>query len=52
MIEWNAELIDAIARRRSVIVIGSGVSRNATNAAGVRPETWEGFLSIASQDLV
>ena len=51
MIEWDAELIDAIARRRSVIVIGSGVSRNATNAAGVRPETWEGFLSRESQEL-
>jgi hypothetical protein len=51
MIEWNADLIDAIARRRSVIVIGSGVSRNATNEDGVRPETWEGFLSTASQNL-
>lgn len=51
MIGWNSDLIDAIARRRSVIVIGSGVSRNSTNATGDRPETWEGFLSKTSKNL-
>ncbi|SFF08594.1 SIR2-like domain-containing protein [Sulfitobacter brevis] len=44
MIDWPQELIESIARRRCVIMIGSGVSRNSTNAEGRRPATWEGFL--------
>lgn len=43
-IKWSSELINSIARRRTVIVIGSGVSRNAINDEGKRPNSWEGFL--------
>lgn len=49
MIQWNEEIISAIARRRSVIMIGSGVSRNSTNQVGRRPATWVNFLNSASQ---
>ncbi|WP_186090841.1 SIR2 family protein [Burkholderia gladioli] len=51
MITWDNDLINAIARRRSVIVIGSGVSKNSTNAAGKRPASWEEFLKEASNSL-
>ncbi|NMY54435.1 SIR2 family protein [Pseudomonas sp. WS 5051] len=44
MIDWPNALIDSIARRRCVIVIGSGVSKNSTNNVGKRPAAWEEFL--------
>lgn len=51
MIAWPAEIVDAIARRRSVIFIGSGVSRNSTNEQDRRPATWEQFLRTAATEL-
>lgn len=51
MIAWDPQIIQAIARRRSVIVVGSGVSRNSVNKEGKRPPTWEGFLREASKAL-
>ncbi|EMO4461445.1 SIR2 family protein [Pseudomonas aeruginosa] len=48
MITWPQDLVDVIARRKSVIFIGSGVSRNSTNTDGRRPATWEGFLRAAA----
>lgn len=51
MINWDyyRPLVKAIARRRSVIVIGSGVSKNSCNSEGKRPSTWEDFLKKLSQ---
>jgi hypothetical protein len=51
MINWDDELVQAIGRRRSVIVIGAGVSRNSINHNGKSPATWEEFLRAASNDL-
>ena len=51
MIEWDVELVKAIARRRCVIVLGAGVSRNSTNSAGERPPTWETFLKDCNTQL-
>ncbi|QEM02788.1 SIR2 family protein [Mucilaginibacter rubeus] len=51
MINWPEELIDDIARRRCVIVLGAGVSKNSTNAAGARPKDWKEFLISASEDI-
>lgn len=51
MIVWPDHLIDAIARRRSVIMIGSGVSRNSVNSMGRSPPSWEGFLRDCSGQL-
>lgn len=51
MIAWNEDLIKAIASRRSVIVVGSGVSKNSTNATGQRPVNWEEFLRTASASI-
>ena len=51
MINWDDALIEAIGRRRSVIVIGSGISRNSKNIHGKRPETWENFLKSAAKSI-
>lgn len=47
MIAWPAELISDIARRRTVLFLGSGISRNSTNAARRKPKTWVQFLEHA-----
>ncbi|MGE5475536.1 MAG: SIR2 family protein [Bacteroidales bacterium] len=47
MIDWPADLITAIARRRSVLFLGAGVSMNSINANGDRPPSWEEFLREA-----
>ena len=44
MIEWSEDLIDAIARRRCVLFLGSGISANSCNDEGKHPATWEEFL--------
>ncbi len=44
MINWPEYLIDAIARRQSVLVLGSGISANSCNDDGKHPLTWEAFL--------
>lgn len=47
MIEWPEQLIKDIARRRAVIVLGSGISKNSQGKDGVRPPTWREFLEEA-----
>ena len=44
MIDWPEYLIEAIARRKCVLFLGSGISANACNDAGKHPLTWEAFL--------
>lgn len=44
MINWPKELVDSIARRRSVLYLGSGISANSKNEDGKRPATWGAFL--------
>lgn len=44
MITWPDKLINDLARRRAVIVLGSGISRNSKNAEGRSPRTWGEFL--------
>ena len=44
MIAWPQDLILDIARRRTVLFLGAGISKNAANAAGVRPKDWIEFL--------
>ncbi len=45
MINWPSELIQNIARRRTVIYLGSGVSMNSSNSDGKRPKTWAALLT-------
>ena len=51
MIRWPDDLVSDIARRRCVIVLGAGISRNSKNAEGRQPKTWETFLKDAAQSL-
>ena len=44
MIEWDADLVSDVARRRCVLFLGAGVSRNCVNAQGRSPKTWDAFL--------
>lgn len=44
MINWPSNLVSEIARRRCVLVLGSGISMNSANTAGRRPRTWKVFL--------
>lgn len=44
MITWPEELVLDLARRRSVLFLGAGVSKNATNEHGERPPDWKEFL--------
>mgnify|MGYP000951049269 CR=1 FL=1 len=44
MIHWPDELVDDIARRRSVIYLGAGVSASSKNKEGKSPPTWDEFL--------
>jgi len=48
MIAWEDVTVDSIARRRAVLVVGSGVSRNSTNDKGERPASWDGLLRQCS----
>jgi hypothetical protein len=47
-IDWPPELIDDIARRRCVLFLGAGVSKNSSNAKGERPKDWKEFLAAAA----
>lgn len=49
MISWPPQLIEDIARRRAILFIGSGVSKNSTSETNptIRPPTWEEFLKFA-----
>lgn len=44
MIEWPAEIVHSLARRRAALVLGAGVSRNSIGAEGAHPPIWTEFL--------
>lgn len=46
-IDWS-EVVPDLARRRVVLVIGSGISRHSTGAAGKRPPHVEGVFNSSS----
>jgi hypothetical protein len=47
VIEWPGQLVKDIARRRAIILLGSGISRNSIGNGGVQPPTWRQFLEEA-----
>ncbi|NVM64491.1 hypothetical protein FHW88_002780 [Mucilaginibacter sp. SG538B] len=51
MIVWDDYLIRELALRKCIIVIGSGISKNSSNAAGKRPMTWVEFLDFANSKI-
>lgn len=48
MINWHSDIIEDVARRRCVLFIGAGVSKNSVNAQTLRPKDWKEFLTHAS----
>lgn len=45
MIEWPSELVEDLARRKSVLFLGAGVSANSVSEDGTkRPPGWKQFL--------
>jgi SIR2-like domain len=50
-LSWPPALVQAIARRRAVVLIGSGVSANARTDAGAQPPTWGEFLKNSYKKL-
>ncbi|MBB1250780.1 SIR2 family protein [Rhizobium sp. G21] len=48
-IDWS-EVVPDLARRRVILVIGSGISRHSQNENGLRPPTWRDFLNQAVID--
>lgn len=46
MITWPSTLVDELARRRAIIFLGSGVSKNSAGINGKRPPLWKEFLEI------
>ena len=45
MSEFNADLVDDLARRRVVLFLGAGVSASAATRTGGRIKGWEAFLN-------
>lgn len=52
MISWPQSLVEDIARRKCVLVLGAGVSKNSTNESGIRPKDWKEFLVDASSGVI
>lgn len=50
-ISWPNSLKESIARRKAVLLIGSGVSANSQADNGLRPPTWGKFLEDAYSQL-
>lgn len=51
MINWPNHLIEDIARRKCVLVLGAGISKNSKNQQNVRPKDWKEFLIEAYSNL-
>ncbi|HYC87087.1 MAG TPA: SIR2 family protein [Chryseosolibacter sp.] len=51
MIDWPNDVVEDIARRKCVLVLGAGVSKNSSNLAGARPKDWKEFLVDASANI-
>ena len=51
--EWPQTVIDDLARRRVILVMGSGVSRHGLGVDGTtRPPIWKNFLLDGLSELV
>lgn len=46
--EWPAHLVDEIARRRVLVFLGSGVSKQSVGQKGKRPPLWIEFLTTGA----
>lgn len=44
--DWPPDLLDDLARRRAILYLGAGVSRNSQGTDGKRPPLWLEFLNL------
>ncbi|MFW1816833.1 SIR2 family protein [Acinetobacter guillouiae] len=51
MIKWPQELIEDVARRKTILILGAGISKNSTNKDGIRPKDWKEFLIHATEQV-
>lgn len=51
MIDWPRQVISDLARRRSVIFLGAGISRHSQNPDGRRPKAWVELLQSMAQGI-
>ncbi|WP_084490802.1 SIR2 family protein [Sphingobium ummariense] len=52
MVRWSDTAIEAVARRRAIVVLGAGSSMHSTPEAGsTRPPDWKSFLLTAADRL-
>lgn len=49
MVTWPENLVDEIARRRGILFLGSGVSKNSIGNLNKRPPLWKEFLESGSK---
>ena len=45
MIDWTEDIVKDLARRKTVLFIGSGVSANSVSVDGTHPPIWKNFLN-------
>ncbi len=48
MIAWPTPLVEEIARRRAILFLGSGVSKQSAGVGGKRPPLWNEFLEAGA----
>lgn len=51
MIKWPEDLVSDIARRRTVLFLGAGVSMNSVATGGRRPKNWLQLIEEASKKI-
>lgn len=49
--KWPNQLVNCIARNKSVLFLGAGLSMNSTDNFGTHPKDWKGFLISGSNTL-
>ena len=51
LMKWPNQLVNCIARNKSVLFLGAGLSMNSTDNFGTHPKDWKGFLISGSNTL-
>ena len=49
--KWPNQLIKCIARNRSVLFLGAGLSKNSVDRNGNHPKDWKGFLECGIEKI-
>lgn len=49
--KWPNQLVNCIARNRSVLFLGAGLSKNSIDDNGNHPKDWKGFLECGIETI-